>query len=265
MLRIFTFLVCSALSVSSLQAGVFKFDPDGSGAKPEFTVGGFDFLVGNALSKNVIDNDANWTIYYQASLGNLSDDKGNAIPIDGPNGTGLNVNHEITVVAMIPVKTVIKTGNVIQYVLNGEGFIRLYHDNQVNAKPLDGTGYNDGELILDAKINNNDLMGYLMLAGNTTFPLDSFGANNWGAIKSRNGLGSFQATANVASKNDAFFKANVAKMSFNSSQVAPYRQIDPSKQFWDGTGFILPNVGAINLQNGCCTLTQADANGSFDL
>lgn len=256
----------SIFSVSAANAG-FQFDPDGGGPKQPVTIQSFDFLVGNSLSKGVLVN-GNWNLYYQASLANVVDESGAVIPADGPNGTGLNITHEITIVALISSKTT-ETGPLLGFGLapGGQNFIRIYHDNQVNANPLDGTGYNDGELILETHVTD-DLQGALMVIPGRQYNLDSFGAtNDWGNVKSFNALGGFSASSVVTSFSRNFFlidaNSTINRIFINSSESAPFRQTNPSKKFWDGSNFVVPSIGALNFQSGPDVLLQADANASF--
>ncbi len=262
-----SFIAAIVVLFASLAHADFPFDPDGGGPKPVFTVGSFDFLVGNSLSKGVFAGDK-WTLYYQASLGSLSDSNGNAIPNSGPNGTGLNVDHEITVVAAISVKTTMP-GQIMNFALDpaGANFVRIYHDTAVNANPLEGTGYSDGELILESHATD-DLQGALFVSARTA-NLDSFGsANQWPSVKSYTGLGAFQCSSVVSSFSRDYFKLGdglIDRISINSSEQAPYRQMKPSKLFWDGTSTFAPAIGAVNLKTGPDALLQADANASFQL
>mgnify|MGYP000971199025 CR=1 FL=1 len=246
------------LLTSSVQAG-FPFDPDGAGAKPTFQVGAIDFVVGNSLSKGVMAGEQ-WTLYYQASVGSLADEQGSPIPNDGPAGTGLNVDHEITVVLGISVRTT-AAAPFLNFALQpgGTNFIRIYHDTKVNANPLEGTGYDDGTLILESHATDS-LEGASMVFGRPV-NLDSFGGSNqWPGVRSLSSVGALQASSVVSSFNRSFFLVNnISRININSSQAAPYRQTKPSKRFLD----VVPAVGSVNLQSGPDVLIQADANASF--
>lgn len=245
--------------------GAFMFDPDGGSGGGSYEVGSFDFAPGNALSYNFALGDT-WTLYYQASLGSLVNTAGSVIA-----GTGLNANYEITAVAGISVQTVLTSDNSIFFALDPNGstnFLQLYYDNNVNANPLAGTGYNDGTLIMDAAAGA-DLQGVFSVFSDLVVPLDQFGPNNWAGILSGVGIGAFATSADVTYYNTDFFQLGdqefLSKMFVNSSQVTPYRQTNPSEQFWDGTGFIDTDVGQINIFDGPSALTQADANASFQV
>lgn len=252
------YLACAA---SPALAG-FLFDPDGDGSGGAFEVGSFDLLAGNAYSEGA-GQSINWTLYYQASLGSLVNTSGNVI-----SGTGLNAAYEITAVAAISARTVAFDDSSILFELDPSGpvnFIRMYQDTNINANPLAGTGYNDGQLILDATANA-DLVGTFIFPNFLLQPLDSFGANNWPGVLTRVGVGAFSASASVNAANSAYFILEpnqfLSSMFVNTSEVAPYRETNPSRQFWDGTSFVTTDVGPINAA-GANVLTQADANASF--
>lgn len=247
---------------SSTARADFPFDPDGPGPKPVVQVGAFDFLVGNSLAKGALSGNT-WTLYYQASLGSLTDKDTREIP-----GTGLNVDHEITVVAAISAKT-LTPGPFLTFALEpaAANFIRIYHDDKVNANPLEGTGYADGTLILES-FTTDDLMGGLWILPQIT-NLDMFGnGNQWPGVQSQRAIGSLQCSSVVSSFSRDFFQIGgqrISRISINSSEAAPYRQMKPSKLFWNGTDTFAPAVGSINLKSGPDAMTQADANASFSV
>lgn len=259
MARIALSLVLLAVAALSARAD-FPFDPDGAGPRPTIQVGAFDFLVGNSLAKGALAGET-WTLYYQASLASLTDKDTLPIP-----DTGLNVDHEITVVAGITVKTT-KVGMMLNFALvpGNSNFVRIYHDDKVDANPLAGTGYANGKLILESH-TTDDLQGTLIIM-NFPSALDRFGSNNdWPGVMSLRGLGALQASSVVSSFDTAFFQlpqGAIERIDINSSQAAPFDQMQPSKQFWNGTGFFAPAIGATNLKTGPDGLLQADANASF--
>lgn len=255
------FIAAVVVMFASVAQADFPFDPDGAGPKPVSQIGAFDFLTGNSLAKGAIGSDT-WTLYYQSSVGSLTDK--NTHPIQN---TGLNMDHEITVVAAITVKTT-QAGPLLNFELapGGTNFVRIYHDNQVNANPLAGTGYADGELILESH-TTDDLQGALMVMPSSA-NLDKMGTNDWPGVKSLRGLGAFQASSVVSSFNPLFFQVpqgSVERIYINSSQAAPFDQMQPSKLFWDGLQTFAPVVGAVNLKTGPDAILQADANASFQL
>lgn len=259
--RSLVFLIALIFVLASSTARAdFPFDPDGPGPKPAVQVGAFDFLIGNSLAKGAIGSDT-WTLYYQASVASLTDKDTRQV-----QGTGLNQDHEITVVVAISVKN-ISAPPFLSYELNpgGVNFVRIYHDDKVNADPLAGTGYADGELILESHATDA-LQGALWVRP-VTFLLDMFGVkNDWPATKTLQGLGSLSCSSVVSSFDQEFFKVGqgqIDRININSSQVAPFNQMQPSKLFWNGTDTFAPAIGAINAKDGPDALMQADANASF--
>jgi hypothetical protein len=264
MLAAFGFLTWTA---SALQAAVIPFDPDGGGASGTVQLGSLDFVQGNSLGEDVLLGGVGheWNLYYQSNLGSLLDGNANVI-----TGTGLNADFQITVVAGITVRTTFLDGTNLRFELAPNpttSFIRLYYDTNLNANPLAGTGFMDGTLILDATVNG-DLQGFFNFTATGVANLDSFNANDWPGTLTRTGIGAFSTSAEVTYANTDFFNGTAdelpALVFANSSQILPYRETDPSRQFWDGSGFVTTEVGAVNGVSGPDVLAQADANGSFE-
>lgn len=254
-----------ALGFGETAKAAFFFDPDGGSSGGSYEVGSFDFATGNALSYNFALGSS-WTLYYQASLGSLVNSSGGVI-----GGTGLNSDYEITAVAGISVQTVFANDSTFLFAFDPNGstnFLQLYYDDNVNANALAGTGYNDGTLIMDASAGS-DLQGIFSVFNANPIPLDQFNSNNWSGTSTVTGVGAFSASAQVDYYDTDFFLLNpsevLSQMFVNSSQVTPYRQTDPSRQFWDGSGFIDADVGQVNIGDGPSALTQADANASFQV
>jgi hypothetical protein len=248
----------------SASAAVIPFDPDGGGPDGTVQLGSMDFTQGSSLGENVLVGQE-WTLYYQSSLGSLLDGSASVIV-----GTGLNVNYEITVVAAVDVVTTFFDGNNIQFqraVTPGVNFFRLYYDTSLNADPLAGTGFNDGTLILDSSART-DLVGFFNFTSGGPAVLDQFSADDWGGTLTRVGIGAFSTSAEVTSFDASFFPGlgdELLDLVFaNSSQILPFRETDPSYQFWDGSGFVPSDVGAVNGVDGPDVIVQADANGSFE-
>lgn len=267
--RSFFALVFSLTTLSAANADIILIDPNGGGSGGPYAVGSIDFLQGNSLADQVLTGGVGhqWTLYYQAVLGSLVDPIGNVI-----TGTGLNSSYQITAVAGVTVETVSISPSTFVFeraAAPTTNFLRLYYDSSVNANALAGTGYNDGLLILDTTANN-DMFGFLTFQGGPSVALDQFNVNNWPGTLTRPAVGAFAVSAEVLYADPLFFSTvnpldTIAMVFTNSSEVLPYRETDPSVQFWDGAGFIPSQVGAINGLSGPDALVQADANASFQV
>ena len=262
-------LAVIVLLANQVKADIINFDPDGQGGQGAYSVGSFDFLQGNSLSEDVLLGGVGheWTLYYQASLGSLVNPSGNVI-----TGTGLNSSYQITAVAAITVRTtgLDLSGLTFERAANPTtNFMRLYYDTNLNSNALTGAGYNDGTLILDS-LAETDMAGFFFFTTANAGALDQFNVNNWAGVNTRGGIGSFSVGADITYANSDFFQVNNPNESFdllfaNTSEIVPFRQTDPSQQFWDGSGFVATNIGSFNGVTGPDVLVQADANASFSV
>jgi hypothetical protein len=248
------------------RAAVIPFDPDGGGADGTVNLGSMDFVQGSSLSEDVLLGGVGhrWTIYYQSSVGTLLDGSATVIA-----GLGLNSSYQITGVAAIEVVTTALTANSIAFEIAPNpsvNFFRMYYDTNLNANPLAGTGFNDGTLIMDSTANS-DLVGFFNFttgSGN----LDQFNANNWPGVVTRFGIGAFSASAEITYYDPNFFVGvgdeEVDFVFANTSEILPFRETDPSQQFWDGAAFVPTQIGSVNGVDGPDTILQADLNASFE-
>lgn len=267
--RSFFALVLSMTTVSAATADIILIDPNGGGSGGPYAVGSVDFLQGNSLADQALTGGVGhqWTLYYQAVLGSLVDPIGNVI-----TGTGLNTSYQITAVAGITVETISLSPSTFVFeraAAPSTNFLRLYYDTNVNANALAGTGYNDGLLILDSTAND-DMFGFLTFQGGPSVALDQFNVNNWPGTLTRPAIGAFAVSADISYVDPLFFSTvnpfdSIAVVFTNSSEALPYRETDPSVQFWTGAGFTPSQIGAINGLSGPDALVQADANASFQV
>lgn len=161
-------------------------------------------------------------------------------------------------------------------------FFEIYYDDfsaGSQNNPLAGTGYRDGQLILSAELvslSGNFTADFTFVdvdnsggfnAGDIlqTSLLDQFGADQWGGQQTISGEGSTQLVADVTFQDYDFFISNVSALVqdlfFNTSNILPFAQTNPSMQF-DGS-VIIPDIGAINGFSGPDILFQTDANSGF--
>lgn len=257
---------CVLAFASSANAGIV-FDPDGSGTGPSFVVDAFDILPGNLLSTNVVPAVVGdkFVSYYQAKLGSLV--QGNSPLLN----TGLNVDFEITIVAGFEYEFIATGPNYSIYTnaaVPTVNFLEVWYDPNINSNNLAGTGFNDGQLILTAS---------MIAAGGSFFgayigdDFDAYQSNDYPGIKSVSGAGGATIIATVDSFDPNFFlnapPAILEFAFFNTSNIAPFRQVDPSQLFVSAPGGVapdlVPNIGTINGLNGLDFQLQSDAVASF--
>ncbi|MCR9105102.1 MAG: PEP-CTERM sorting domain-containing protein [Gammaproteobacteria bacterium] len=176
-------------------------------------------------------------------------------------------------------------------------FFEIYWDDRndgstLNADALSGTGFNDGILIASGEVasvagsftteftfvdanddgdynpgdgdiiigSGNPVGGYQLLDG-------SADGDQWGGQQSVTGLGTTSLSADLTFQNTDFFKTDITSLlfdlEFNTSNVLPFQETNPSQQYWDGGSFQAPNLGEVNGLTGPDIIFQSDANNSF--
>lgn len=276
-------LTAAALCAASLAAGISAADA----STIDVTVPGYgtiqvatlDWNPGNALAKGAIplSDGQTFDLYFQASLGNLIGTNGTQIPVPG-----LGTQFEVTVIGGFSEKvTSVNTNPAAGTSLaaftrdtspNALNFFQIYFDTTPDANNLAGTGFNDGTLVASGYVTQAD-GGFSVYGLNSqTFGnLDQFGANDWLGTYSVNGAGGTNAMVHLNNINPAMqsyfsFGGNTYlqfDLAFNTSNILPYLQVNPSKQFTDQNGNLFsPSVGLINGFSGPDMLFQADANSS---
>ena len=152
-------------------------------------------------------------------------------------------------------------------------FFEIYYNPAVVASDLAGTGFNVGTLILAASPdptlpNSGNFALALNGSGNPIIaPFDQFNPVNYPDIQTVTGAGSASLGGDVSSFDPAFFETNLAQLSFDTSNITPFLQTDPSMLFVGSSGGgppnVTPNIGTINGVNGTDFQFQADANSAF--
>lgn len=268
--------VCSAAPAFAASTGI-QTNLTGS------SVWGLDWNYGNALAVGSIPLPVSSTgattktfqLLFQASLGNLNGSDGN--PIAGV--TGLNDTYEITTVMSFAEKgyTSAAGGNALATFNVDTGsklpnFVRMYIGPK-NSNALAGTGFNDGQLFLEGHVIGNQAPGFFGTSGRVT-TLDQFGTDDWGGTQTLVGNGASDIIVHVDAINQdttvildpSIIDATLnLSMFFNTSNINPFRQTDPSQQFYDGTGVHATDIGFINGLYGPDFIFQSDANASFDI
>lgn len=273
-------LLCSAVAgvaaglFSVAQAGTisFAFDPDGAGAAyaPIQNVTLIDQAPGNALAVGGVTaiqsylgggSDTGFTLYYQANLSVLK--SGNNIVF----ANGLAGAPTFTFAAAF--------GETVQSAagLPGNASFGLDLSNPVNyfrmyASPavgndLTGAGFAVGTIILEGTITAMNSSSFTLTSAAPGTPLDGNGSNDWPGTTTVVGSGATDLTVTITSFDADYFPnlsaSNLYFSFFNTSQVTPFAQTDPSRQVLGNPS----NVGAVNGLSGPDFLFQADANQSL--
>jgi hypothetical protein len=296
------------------------FDPDGTGSEGSIVVGSFDWTQDNALALDSTPQETgdDFTIALQASLGNFVAPDNSIITT-----TGLNTDYEITFQSVFEENVALNletlgVGNTANFLLAATqptNFFNIYWDDLGDAagdasNPQTGEGYGDGTQILTAVLTANATTFFIpytqdfctgSCADGTFVPdgvldtaaisdLDqSANGDQQPGVGTVEGGGGGTLEADVTSQDSDFFLDPTVQLIldlfFNSSQVVPFEQIDPTGPITCTDGIVgnCPNlalnpfgVGGFDLINGvfpglgcedgtesCDFLFQADANQSF--
>jgi PEP-CTERM motif len=256
------------------QASVpFLFDPDGAGgAFAPITADRFDWAPGSAYAVGAIPTAANdpFTLYYQANLSAVQLGSGNVFN-QGVGGITFNAVAgfgEITT-AVVPVGA----GAVATFGFDGGNPVNYFRICTGSGNNLSGAGFGctAANAILTGVVNAIPSSSFNVPNFGNTALLDSNGADDWAGQQTVVGSGTTDIRVNIASVNMAYFPSFDVLQSliisfFNSSQVLPYLQVDPSRTMFTGAGSVATaGLGAVNGINGPNMLFQADANQSFSV
>jgi hypothetical protein len=291
------FAILAATAVST-NADTIMLDPDGGGNAPKLSLNTFQFGAGNSLFSGALPftQGNTFQLLFQAQLNSIITETGAQIAPVGLNATGFvggAAPYEITVVGSVTetVTNVNLTPERALFRLTGtqspDSFIELYFDPNHNANPLQGTGYNDGTLILRGiPLPPNADVGSFSQTNPQPSPapnFDEFSANDYATagpggtnVTSVSGMGGTKMDVSITYVNPAFFVAPGVGdagrqvqvgdiVTFAISHEAPFDKVDPSHTF-DGTPnggtgdgptpSVTPNVGSENGTTGPDLQTQ---------
>lgn len=297
---------------ASAQSQSFAFDPTGNGGTTggTITIGVFDWSPGSSLSVQgnpaggINENTPPFRTLSQARLGSFGTIGGAIIPVPA--------NKEFTFVTGFYEKVISCTdpsgfkvpsqspgpcvGAQIQFdgvtsAGQGVNFYEIWaKDTTVtpSANNLAGTGFNQATRILYGYVTDSvSIFNTVPCSGGvlgSNVVLDQFLNNDWPGTNSLCGSGSTNQTAvNIQYVDPNYFpgftQAQIAglKATFNSSNILPFNQTDPSRQFVANGGFTDPttpeptvasNLGPVNgLPSGTTydVEFQSDANTSLQV
>ena len=278
-----------AISLSAGATDVITFDPTGTaGAGGDITnVATFDWAPGSALadqvnSANGITTGTNFTTYFQANLAIVQDPNGGILFANGSGG------QYFTAIAGFGETVQTCSGSPClnaTFAFDPANPVNFFEIDVVGglANNLTGTGF-VGTAILSGHIVSDGFSSNSALANpqcnTTTSPncnlLDqSANGDQWGGTRSVQGTGASSILVQIDSVNAAYFPdllvgSIIAFSPFNTSQVLPFKQVDPSQCLSNGVTdcAVASGVGAYNglpvgAGGGPDVLFQADANQAF--
>jgi opacity protein-like surface antigen len=280
-----------AWSTPAKAAEPILFDPDGAGGIGATQALTFDWSVGNTL---LVESSATTgTIYFQANLNSTFVTSGTDTFNNGAGGNyftavagfGVNISQTITAGGSLITEFTLDLSNPTN-------FFNIYH-NSAPADDLTGICFVCGNVVLSGKAEDATFSGF---NGNYTVPdilnqsnpanphpdLDQFSGDNYVGIDTITGTGATNIKVTVKSFDAAYFPTLTVNTSFvqsNASEITPFDQTNPSACF-DADGLFsagndadctdagdiigAPGVGPINGISTNKTVTQTDANSSFE-
>jgi hypothetical protein len=297
-------MLCVGLTTA---ADAVLIDLDGTGGLTgAVNIGSFDWNAtsfvaqgGQTAIANFLTGSGslNFTVLSQGRLQGVNDPGGNPVVVNG-----LNTSYEITYVVKLTetIASVVGTQANFAVVTSQPAFVNIYFSSPINSNPINGSGFNDGTLILRGTTVGN-ATGNFTVSNNTAVNLDnSPNGNQYGTQQSITGSGRTDTIPfDTLTTNPDFFKQALAVFGIafsNLSQSVPYDSVDPmgcfvstdlnqlqcstyshvngqpySGQPADANGGIIPKVGAVN--GAACTgsiaancpdfVAQTDPNSPF--
>ena len=272
-------LIAAALALPVLaSATAITFDMNGAAAGQSYTVDLLDWTVGNALAVNGNPSTglvagAQTQLLYQANLGLVS--------LGGVTQAtaGIGGAQNFTVVAGFnEIVLGTSTATNINFGLNDPGtgltssnFFYIYANTTGNN--LAGTGFVGGNLVMSGYISRVLSSNYATQGLTGTFDQSPNG-DQYAGKQTLIGSGSSDINVTLDFTNANYFKGltsgEILSLAFtNTSQVTPFRQVDPSLCF-SSNGTVgcntLSNIGTVNGVREATTRNfqlQADGNTSF--
>ena len=274
-------VIAAATFALPAQADLITFDPTGTaGATGDIAgVALFDWAPGSALAVGVNSPTGitgSFTTYFQANLGTVQAPSTAALFTNGDGG------NYFTAVAGFG-ETVLTCNNVGGFCTNAT--FGLDTTNPTNffdifavsgtADNLTGDGFT-GTAILTGTVVSTGFSSNFALSSTDPVPLDqSPNGNQWPGTNTVSGTGASDITVMVTYADPNYFPdltagSIITFSAFNTSQILPFKQVDPSQCMSDGTtDCAIPSlVGTFNgaptvAGGGPDVLFQADANQSF--
>ncbi len=248
--------------------GNILFDPDGVGYLAPVSVSSFNFSPGNFLAAGAIPayldfvNSGIVTPFDTIIQANMSPSLNSFLPAGAEITMVLRTRQQITTVVPgnpgpITTNTVFSSG--------GANFLDLYFDLSKNSSSVTGLGFNDGLLILAAKLTPTctDGNGNTFTTGGTlnnsllsAGPLSTSGTTPTNGIS---GGADFCATPNFVDV-DFFPGPTPAAVLFSTTLSAPFSFGNAASPVLDGTTAL---IGTTNGSNGPDILLESNSELTF--
>src|SRR4051812_1636906 len=246
-------------------ADTFVFDPAGFGGAAAISVDSFQLGLGNSLARGVVPFtvDSTFQLLFQAHQTFVA--------------TSSFFSFEISVVGSVTERvTTANAGPPSRFTFQlaknqtSDSFIEIYSDLVQNADDFQGTGFNDGVLVLRGSLLSTlPNVGTFSLTDPQPSPapsLDLVGTNNYPTITSVVGAGATKLYVVVGYVDSRFFPAPTGTVTgrqvktgdivtLDISHATPFNGVDPSRVFTSSRNFGLgagptpsatPAIGLVN-------------------
>jgi hypothetical protein len=239
--RFATFVLGLALAIGSAStARAVLIDLDGTGGLTgAVNIGSFDWnatsfvaqggqtAIASFAANTCATVSCNFTVLSQGRLQGVNDPNGNPLVVNG-----LNTAYEITYVTKITETITGVSGNQANFAVvpGSTGFVNIYF-SPINSNPINGSGFNDGTLILRGTTVGN-ATGNFTVSNGTAVTLDnSPNGNQYGTQQTISGSGRTDTIPfDSLTTNPDFFKQALALFGLafsNLSQSVPFDTVDP--------------------------------------
>src|ERR1043166_1318239 len=169
----------------------------------------------------------NFSVLSSGTLQGVNDPGGNPLVING-----LNTSYQITYVAKITetITSVVGTQANFSTVPGSTGFVNIYF-SPINSTPINGSGFNDGTLILRGTSIGNATGNFTVSNGTGVTMDNSPNGNQYGTQQSITGSGRTDTIPiDTLTLNSDFFKQPLGTFGLsysNLSQSLPFDSVDP--------------------------------------
>lgn len=257
------------------QADLITFDTNGGAAGGVLNnVATFDWAPGSALAVGAVPISQvgqQFTLLYQANLSVIQDGNGATLFTNGTNG--------IYFTAVAGFREQVTSFNnatgqaTFGLVAGAPNFFRICAQNALGDN-LNGTGFACASAILSGNVTTIQSSNFTISDPTGVLLDQSPNGNQWGNQLSVTGSGATDIDVTITGFNAAYFpNFNITDLLFsffNSSQVVPFKQVDPSfcltnNGTTDCNQAAAGTLGAVNGTDGPNFLFQADANQSFQV
>lgn len=277
-----------AFPVASYAGNSISFDPDGAGGTyGAISIDLFDWAAGNAVATGgaSVPTGGTTQLLYQANLG-LTSLLGSTQSVGGLFGA----SYITAVAGFQEIATVTNGGLTANFALTGvpvtglpsaTNFFYIYANSVGNGDNLTGLGFTNGSIILSGYVSSMNSSNFNISTNPDGSPVidlfDKANDDDHAGTQTLVGSGATDLKVTITGADASYFPSldftGLNFSFFNTSQVTPFNQVDPSKLF-DSDGIagvpdFAPVLGAVNGIGGRGTggvdfQFQADANQSFE-